>query len=52
MNIYYNVGTKSEMADEYNWIYTSVANGGSGICENNPLSTCIAPLNTTTGFDS
>jgi hypothetical protein len=52
MNIYYNVGTKSEMADEYNWVYTSTANGGSGICTTNPLSTCIAPLDTNTGFDS
>lgn len=52
MNIYYNVGTKSEMADEYNWVYTSVANGGSGICAINPLSTCITPLDLNTGFDS
>jgi hypothetical protein len=52
MNIYYNVGTKAEMADEYNWVYTSRANGGSGLCEDNPLSTCIAPLDLNTGFDS
>jgi hypothetical protein len=44
MNIYYNVATRGEEIDEYNWIYTSRANGGSGICENNPTSTCIAPL--------
>jgi hypothetical protein len=52
MNIYYNAATKAEMTDEYNWVYTSAANGGSGICENNPLSTCIAPLDPVTGFDS
>jgi hypothetical protein len=52
MNIYYNTGTKREAADEFNWIYTSRANGGSGLCEINPLSTCIAPLNIDTGFDS
>lgn len=52
MNIYYNVGTKAEMADEYNWVYTSRANGGSGLCEDNPLSTCITPLNINTGFDT
>ncbi|MFD3590727.1 hypothetical protein [Streptomyces sp. NPDC058683] len=53
MNVYYNTGTKAEMADEYNWIYTSRADGGSGICENNPTSTCLsAPLDTATGFDS
>ena len=30
--------------DEYDWIYSSTANGGSGPCENNPSSTCIATL--------
>ncbi|NUT32017.1 MAG: hypothetical protein HOV79_02975 [Hamadaea sp.] len=44
MNIFYNVSTIADEIDEYNWIYTSVANGGSGICENNPSSTCIQPL--------
>ena len=53
MNVYYNVGTKSEMADEYNWIYTSKADGGSGVCENNATSTCLsAPLDTATGYDA
>ncbi|MCX5242493.1 hypothetical protein OG824_45580 [Streptomyces prunicolor] len=52
MNVYYNTGTKAEMADEYNWIYTSTADGGSGACENNPDSTCLAaPLDTATGYD-
>ncbi|MGW4778627.1 hypothetical protein ACWEPA_18435 [Streptomyces filamentosus] len=51
MNVYYNVGTAAEMADEYNWIYTSRADGGSGACEDNPASTCLpAPLDTTTGY--
>jgi hypothetical protein len=52
MNIFYNVGTKAEETDEYNWIYNSKANGGSGLCENNATSTCIAPLSLQTGFDS
>ncbi|WP_432173323.1 hypothetical protein [Streptomyces sp. Tue6028] len=53
MNVYYNVGTAAEMADEYNWIYTSKADGGSGICENNATSTCLpAPLDTATGYAS
>nr|WP_307624081.1 hypothetical protein [Streptomyces sp. V3I7] len=53
MNVYYNVGTKAEMADEYNYIYTSRADGGSGVCENNPASTCLpAPLDTATGYDA
>ncbi|MFD5518398.1 hypothetical protein [Streptomyces sp. NPDC127066] len=51
MNIYYNTGTPEEMADEYNYIYTSKAAGGSGVCENNATSTCLsAPLNTATGY--
>ncbi|MEU1043394.1 hypothetical protein [Streptomyces sp. NPDC005907] len=51
MNVYYNVGTKAEMADEYNWIYTSRADGGSGVCEDNPTSTCMSePLDTATGY--
>ncbi|MFG2620333.1 hypothetical protein ACGFXC_22235 [Streptomyces sp. NPDC048507] len=52
MNVYYNTGTDAEMADEYNWIYTSRADGGSGLCEDNPAtSTCLpAPLDPNTGF--
>ncbi|WP_406860513.1 hypothetical protein ABZO31_08655 [Streptomyces sp. HUAS MG47] len=51
MNVYYNVGTAAEMTDEYNWIYTSRADGGSGLCESNPASTCLpAPLDTATGY--
>ncbi|HYN96588.1 MAG TPA: hypothetical protein VES42_22320 [Pilimelia sp.] len=45
MNIFYNVATRAEEVDEYNWIYTSQADGGSGICTANPsTSTCIRPL--------
>ncbi|GAA3489856.1 hypothetical protein [Streptomyces cremeus] len=51
MNVYYNVGTAAEMADEYNWLYTSRADGGSGACEDNPLSTCLdEPLDVETGY--
>ncbi|MGW7302510.1 MULTISPECIES: hypothetical protein [unclassified Streptomyces] len=51
MNVYYNTGTAAEMADEYNWIYTSRADGGSGICEDNPASTCLdEPLDPATGY--
>ncbi|WP_371480585.1 hypothetical protein [Kitasatospora sp. NBC_00315] len=53
MNVFYNAGTAQEETDEYNWIYTSAANGGSGVCENNANSTCLTtPLNTTTGYTS
>ncbi|MFF3020434.1 hypothetical protein [Streptomyces sp. NPDC057939] len=52
MNVYYNVGTAAEAVDEYNWIYTSRAQGGSGICEDHAdTTTCLsAPLDTTTGY--
>lgn len=52
MNVFYNAGHASEQVDEYNWIYTSRAQGGSGICEDNPATTtCLpAPLDTTTGY--
>ncbi|MEU6231494.1 hypothetical protein [Kitasatospora sp. NPDC047058] len=53
MNVFYNAGTAKEEADEYNWIYTGVANGGSGVCENNANSTCLpAPLDVNTGYQS
>ncbi|MGN0100294.1 MAG: hypothetical protein ACI39C_05075 [Dietzia sp.] len=51
MNIYYNTSTVANAVDEYNWIYTSRAAGGSGICETNAASTCLdAPLPLGTGF--
>lgn len=52
MNIFYNAGREAEQVDEYNWIYTSRAQGGSGICEDNPATTtCLpAPLDTATGY--
>jgi hypothetical protein len=53
MNVYYNVGTAEEMADEYNWVYTSAADGGSGVCEDNATSTCLdEPLDPATGYAS
>ncbi|MFI9243567.1 hypothetical protein ACIGXF_13420 [Streptomyces sp. NPDC053086] len=52
MNVFYNAGRAAEQVDEYNWLYTSRAQGGSGICEDNPATTtCLpAPLNTGTGY--
>ncbi len=48
---YFNVGTAAEMVDEYNWVYTSRADGGSGICEDNPQTvTCIEPLDPANGY--
>ncbi|HEY5246998.1 MAG TPA: hypothetical protein VIJ15_00905 [Dermatophilaceae bacterium] len=49
MNIFYNAATPAEEVDEYNWIYTSAADGGSGLCEGTG-STCIAPLTSPAGF--
>jgi hypothetical protein len=52
MNVFYNAGRAAEQVDEYNWIYTSRAQGGSGICEDNPATTtCLAaPLDAATGY--
>ncbi|MEU5365908.1 hypothetical protein ABZ354_20960 [Streptomyces sp. NPDC005925] len=52
MNVFYNAGHVAEQVDEYNWIYTSRAQGGSGICEDNPATTtCLpAPLDVATGY--
>ncbi len=53
LNVFFNVATAAEEVDEYNWIYTSRANGGSGICEDNAATvTCIAPLDPATGYAS
>ncbi|KUN01167.1 hypothetical protein AQI95_32350 [Streptomyces yokosukanensis] len=52
MNVFYNAGRASEEVDEYNWLYTSRAQGGSGVCEDSPATTtCLpAPLDTGTGY--
>ncbi|MFF9001281.1 hypothetical protein ACF1GW_34575 [Streptomyces achromogenes] len=52
MNVFYNAGRAAEQVDEYNWLYTSRAQGGSGICEDNPATTtCLpAPLDPATGY--
>lgn len=48
--LYYNTSTRAQAADEYNWFYTSAADGGSGNCT--ATATCIAPIDVTTGFRS
>ncbi|MER6690512.1 hypothetical protein [Streptomyces minutiscleroticus] len=52
MNVFYNAGRAAEQVDEYNWIYTGRAQGGSGICEDNPATTtCLdEPLDPATGY--
>ncbi|MCB5167647.1 hypothetical protein LG634_22805 [Streptomyces bambusae] len=52
VNVFFNAARAVEQTDEYNWIYTSRAQGGSGICEDHPdTTTCLpAPLDTATGY--
>ncbi|MFG2721781.1 hypothetical protein ACGFW5_26360 [Streptomyces sp. NPDC048416] len=51
INIFYNAGHVAEQVDEYNWIYTSRAQGGSGLCDDLPNTTCLpAPLDAATGY--
>jgi hypothetical protein len=51
LNVFYDVAKASDEVSEYNWMYTSKANGGSGTCEANPAkTTCITPLNPVTGW--
>ncbi|WP_428951656.1 hypothetical protein [Streptomyces sp. cg35] len=53
MNVFYNAGRAAEQVDEYNYIYTSTADGGSGICEGSTTTTCLdEPLDTATGYTS
>ncbi|MGC5565152.1 hypothetical protein ACPYPG_20255 [Streptomyces sp. FR-108] len=53
MNVYYNVGRATEQVDEYNFVYASKADGGSGICEGSSTTTCLsAPLDPQTGYTS
>ncbi|MFD3580742.1 hypothetical protein [Streptomyces sp. NPDC058644] len=51
MNVFYNAGRAGEQIDEYNWIYTRKADGGSGVCENSSVATCLeSPLDSVTGY--
>ncbi|MFE0464488.1 hypothetical protein ACFW1A_35065 [Kitasatospora sp. NPDC058965] len=53
LDLFHNVATAAGETDEYNWTYTSTAQGGSGACTNSTTSTCLAaPLDTGTGFQS
>ncbi|MCT9092400.1 hypothetical protein N4G70_26540 [Streptomyces sp. ASQP_92] len=51
INIFYNAGHVAEQVDEYNWIYTSRTQGGSGLCDDLPNTTCLpGPLDAATGY--
>ncbi len=52
IDVFYNVASKADETSEYNWIYDSTADGGSGVCQTSGVSTCIAPLSLTTGWSS
>ncbi len=50
--LYYNTATRAQAVDEYNWFYTTLADGGSGTCGTDPnIPPCIHPLLTDAGFD-
>jgi hypothetical protein len=51
IDVFYNVSTKANETSEYNWIYDSAADGGSGLCTTNGTQ-CLAPLNLQTGWTS
>jgi hypothetical protein len=52
MSLWFNVSSEADEVDEYNYIFGSVADNGSGFCEQHPdIMTCIDPLPTATGFD-
>ncbi|MCX4745460.1 hypothetical protein OG455_07980 [Kitasatospora sp. NBC_01287] len=51
-DVFHNAATAAEEADEYNWLYTSTAQGGSGACTAAGATCLAAPLDTTTGFQS
>jgi Putative Ig domain len=43
--LYYNAATVAQEVDEYNWLYSTRANGGSGYCEDHPdVATCFPPM--------
>lgn len=52
MNLFFNVGRREELIDEFNWIHSSVASGGSGLCAQNAQATCLAPLDLERGFEA
>ena len=53
MNVYFNVGQARRAGRRVQLDLHARADGGSGICEDNPATvTCITPLSTTTGYTS
>jgi hypothetical protein len=50
MNLFFNTGRTQELIDEFNWIHSAAADGGSGSCSQNPSATCLTPLDLEHGF--
>ena len=50
IDVFYNTATKADETSEYNWIYDSTANGGSGACQS--TGQCLAPLSLKTGWST
>ena len=50
IDVFYNTATKADETSEYNWIYDSTADGGSGLCQ--ATGNCLAPLSLKTGWTS
>jgi hypothetical protein len=48
--VFYNTATKADETSEYNWIYDSTADGGSGACQS--TGNCLAPLSLKTGWST
>ncbi|HKU41913.1 MAG TPA: hypothetical protein VJR89_27335 [Polyangiales bacterium] len=44
LNLYFNVATRAELVDEFNWLHASAADGGSGACADDPRASCLPPL--------
>jgi hypothetical protein len=51
IDVFYNTDTKTDETSEYNWIYDSTADGGSGACSAAGGSACLKPLDLKTGWD-
>jgi len=50
IDVFYNVSTRADEVSEYNWIYDSAADGGSGLCTA-AGTTCLQPLSLAAGWD-
>lgn len=47
----YNTPTARQVVSQFNWLFTTSAEGGSGLCETNEdYAPCVAPLDLESGF--